>query len=110
VAVVCRLLALIATPLGLSIPFDSDAWWVIATAWSVFAMIGALVQALPLLSSSMGWTEQRGWAVGAVGTAALLLFWLLVALPSVQTNGGFTITIAAAAALAGCLFGPGRRF
>jgi len=73
-------------------------------------MLAALVQAAPLLSASLGWTPRRGWTVGAVGTAALLLFWLLVALPSVGSNTGFTLTVAAAAAAAGSLFGPGRRF
>jgi len=110
VITLCRVVALLATPLGLSIPFDSGCLWATTTAWSAFAMLAALMQAAPLLAGGLGWTVARGWTVGAVGTAALLLFWLLVALPDVGSNTGFTLTVAAAAAAAGSLFAPGRRF
>jgi hypothetical protein len=106
----CRLVALVATPLGLSIPFDSSCLWATTTAWAVFAMLAAVLQAAPLLAGSLGWSVPRGWTVGATGTVALLLFWVLVALPSVGSNSGFALTVAAAAAAAGTVFGPGRRF
>jgi hypothetical protein len=110
VVVWCRVLAVVATALGLSIPFTSSCLWATTTAWAVFAMVAALVQAAPLLAGSFGWTVPRGWTVGAVGTAGVLLLWLLVALPDVGSNTGFALTVAAAAAAAGALFGPGRRF
>lgn len=110
VVTLLRVLAVPATALGLSIPFDSSCLWATSTAWAVFAMLAALVQAAPLLAGSLGWTVERGWSVGAVGAGCLLLFWVLVALPSVGSNTGFTLTVAAATAAAGCVFGPGRRF
>ena len=40
---------------------------------------------------------------------ALLLFWVLVALPGVTSNQGFVLTLATACALAGVWLSPGRR-
>jgi hypothetical protein len=106
----CRLAALLATPLGLSLPFDSTSMWVTATAWAAFAMLAAIVQAVPVFKSSASPTTARDWTVGAVGAGCLLLFWVLVALPDVGSNTGFTLTVAAVAAAAGAAVAPGRRW
>lgn len=105
-----RVVGLLATPLGLSIPFSTACLWVVASAWAAFATLAALVQAAPLLAGSFGWDEVRAWTVGAAGTAALVLFWVLVALPDVGSNTGFTLTLGAAAAAAATLLAPGRRW
>lgn len=106
----CRLAALVATPLGLSLPFDSTSMWATMTAWAAFAMLAAIVQAVPMFRPAAGATTERDWTVGAVGAGCLLLFWVLVALPNVASNTGFTLTVAAVAAAAGAAVAPGRRW
>jgi hypothetical protein len=105
-----RIAAVVLVALGLSIPFDSSCSWVTQTAWSAFAMIAAIVQLLPAFAGSFGWSVPRAWLVSATGTGALLLFWLLIVLPQITSNAGFCLTLAAAAATAGTLLAPGRRW
>lgn len=106
----CRLAALLATPLGLSIPFDSSCMWVSMTAWAAFAMLAAIVQAVPVFKGASGASVSKDWTIGAVGAGSLVLFWVLVGLPSVASNSGFTLTVAAVAAAAGAVIAPGRRW
>lgn len=106
----CRIAAVVLVALGLSIPFDNTCGWASATAWSVFAMLAAIVQLLPAFAGAFGWTRARAWLISAVGTGSLLVFWLLIALPGIAGNDGFCLTVAAAAAAAGCALAPGRRW
>ncbi|WP_029135252.1 hypothetical protein [Nakamurella lactea] len=110
VVLLARIAAVVLVPLGLSIPFDSSSGWVTQPAWSAFAMLAAVTQLLPAFGGGLGWSVQRGWLVSAVGTGALLLFWLLIVLPGIGSNEGFCLTLAAAVAAAGCVLAPGRRW
>ena len=108
-ATIALLAGVVLTALGLSIPFDSSCLWATSLAWAIFAMVAALVSVAPLLAGSAGKSPATMWTVGAVGAGALLLFWVLVALPGVTSNQGFVLTLATACALAGVWLSPGRR-
>jgi hypothetical protein len=99
----------VLTALGLSIPFDSTCLWATSTAWAIFAMVAALVALGPLVAGPTGRPPAAMWTVGAVGAGALLLFWVLVALPGVTSNAGFVLTLGTACTLAGVWLSPGRR-
>lgn len=79
------------------------------TAWSIFAVVMALLQLAPLLGGAMGLDQSTAWTVGAIGTAGLVGYWVIIALPGVSSNAGFLLTLAAACALIGCWLSPGRR-
>lgn len=106
------LAAQVAAPLlvalGLSIPFDATCMWRVNTAWAIFAMVAALVQLATLVN--VGPSPQTGWTVGAAATACLVLFWVLIALPTVASNAGFCLTLGTFAAVAGCALSPARRW
>lgn len=105
-----RIAAVPLVALGLSIPFDSSCGWASYLAWSIFAMVAAIAQLLPVLGDNFGWSPPTGWLIGAVGTGALLVFWVLIALPSITGDGSFCLTLGTAAAAAGCWLSPGRRW
>lgn len=79
------------------------------TAWSIFAVVMALVQLASLVGGAVGLGQRTAWTVGAVGTAGLVGYWVIIALPSVSSNAGFLLTLAAALAVIGCWLSPGRR-
>ena len=68
------------------------------------------MQLAPLVGSAFGWTTERSWTIGAVATAAIIGFWVLVVAPNVSSNEGFFLTAATACAAAGCWFSPGNRW
>jgi len=108
-ATIALVAGVVLTALGLSIPFDSSCLWATSLAWAIFAMLAALVSVAPVLARSVGKSPTTMWTIGAVGAGALLLFWVLVALPGVTSNQGFVLTLATACALAGVWLSPGRR-
>lgn len=79
------------------------------TAWSIFAVVMALLQLAPLAGGALGLDRSTAWSVGAVGTAGLVGYWVIIALPGVSSNAGFMLTLAAACAVIGCWLSPGRR-
>lgn len=79
------------------------------TAWSIFAVVMALLQLAPLAGQAVGMQRATAWTVGAVGTVGLLGYWVIIVLPGVSSNAGFLLTLAAACAVIGCWLSPGRR-
>jgi len=53
-------------------------------AWGGLAIAGAVLTAAPALGHVFGLTAERAWQVAACGAAALVLFWVLFVLPSVD--------------------------
>jgi hypothetical protein len=94
---------------GLFVPLGGPTFWASAQFWSGFAAFCALLQLAPLARPVFGWPAARAWAVGAVGVAGLLLFWVLVVLPVVSSNSSFMVTAAVMAAAGGVWLAPGRR-
>lgn len=106
---ILQIIALVAVPLGLAIPFDSTCMWATSIAWACFATIAAIAQLAPMLGSAFGWSVPTAWKIGAGATAALIGFWVLLILPSISSNASFVVTIGVAAAGLGCWLSPGRQ-
>lgn len=88
--------AVVLVLLGLSIPFNSGNAWSTHTAWAVFAVLAALVCTVPMLLRGSGRSARSLWSIGAAGAAGVLAYWVLLVLPSVGSNQGFVLTLAAA--------------
>jgi hypothetical protein len=99
---------LLAIPIGILVPERGATVWEGAEAWSVFAILCALLQLAPLLAGTFGWSPQQGWRIGAVGVAGLVLFWVLLVLPAIGRNTSFAITIGTFAAVAALWLTPAR--
>jgi hypothetical protein len=106
---VLSLIALVLVPLGLFVPEHDHQVWDDSEAWAVFALACAVVQLAPLLRSMFAWSAERAWVIGAVGAGGLLLYWVLLVLPSISANTSFALTAATAAACGGLWLAPGRR-
>lgn len=103
-----ELVALAALLLGLFVPENDSQLWDGSEAWSVFAIVCAVAQLVPLFRKSTKLSETQAWHVAAVGAAGLALYWLLIVLPVIGRNTSFAVTLAAAAAAGGVWLAPGR--
>ena len=103
VAAVLTVVSLVLSPDG------AESWYESTTAWSIFATVAAIVQLAPTAGKSIGWSAERSWTIGAVGAGGLFAWWVLIALPAVSSDQGFTATMAVAAAIIGSWLSPGRR-
>ncbi|MTD15200.1 hypothetical protein GIS00_14750 [Nakamurella sp. YIM 132087] len=92
--------------LGMAIPFDSSAAWATQLAWSIFAIVAALLA----VAGSMfrGSNPRTPWMVTAAGGVAVVAHWVFVVLPGISTNQGLVMTLGAAAVAAGVWFSPLR--
>jgi hypothetical protein len=93
--------ALALLELGLLVHEGGVRLWSSVPLWSGFASLAGLLG----LAVLAGGVPRRGaagraWPVAAAGLAGLALFWLLVVLPSADTDRGFLLTAAL-----GCLGG-----
>jgi hypothetical protein len=87
---------------------DSRVWDGLE-AWSVFALVCAVVQLAPLLRSAFGWSPVLAWRIGAAGVGGLLLFWVLLVLPSIGQNTSFALTLGTLSACAALWMAPARQ-
>ncbi|WP_138759884.1 hypothetical protein [Modestobacter altitudinis] len=102
-------LAVLLLELGLALESGSPSLWDVVPTWSAFATVAALVVLVAPLGALTGRVPARtAWRTGAVGTAALAAFWVLVALPLAASDRGFWLTAAVAAAAAALWSAPGR--
>lgn len=106
---VLTIVPLIAIPLGLFVPEHGQRVWDGTEAWSVFAVLCAFLQLAPLVRSTFSWSPPQAWRIGAVGVGGLLLFWLLLVLPSIGRNTSFALTIGTASACAAIWLAPARQ-
>ena len=104
-----EVVALVALLLGLFVPEHDTQLWDGSEAWSVFAIVCAVAQLVPLLRRSTKLDETQAWHVAAVGAAGLALYWLLLVLPVIGRNTSFAVTLATAAAAGGVWLAPERR-
>lgn len=95
---------------GLALPLDSSAPFASNTLWAVFALLAAGVQLTPLGGGLLHREPETTWVVGAAAVCALLLYWVLIALPAVGSNSGFLVTVSTALAVFGLWQSPGRRW
>jgi hypothetical protein len=102
-------LAVVLLELGLSLRFAGESLWQVVPTWSALATVAALVALVPGVAALTGRIPTRtAWRAGAVGVAALAVFWVLVALPLAASDRGFWLTAALAAAGAALWLAPGR--
>jgi hypothetical protein len=106
---VLTLIPLVAVPLGLFVPEHGQRIWDGTEAWSVFAVLCAFIQLAPLIRSTFNWSPPQAWRIGAVGVGGLLLFWVLLVLPSIGRNTSFALTIGTASACAALWLAPARQ-
>ena len=105
------LVALLLLELGLVVHQAGTTLWGRVPLWSAFATVAAVVglAAVGGLRAAPA-VRDRAWTLGAGGLSGLAVFWLLVVLPTADTDRGFVLT-AALACLGGCLWltaGRGR--
>jgi hypothetical protein len=105
------LVALLLLELGLFVHQAGTTLWGRVPLWSAFATVAAVVglAAVGGLRAAPA-VRDRAWTIGAGGLTGLAVFWLLVVLPTADTDRGFVLT-AALACLGGCLWltaGRGR--
>ncbi|WP_460807045.1 hypothetical protein [Nocardioides salsibiostraticola] len=105
---VAHVVALMLIVIGVIMPLDQTMALRTVTAWAVFAILAALVQLTPLLE--VGGDDAQRWLVGAVGTAALILFWVAVVQPVASSTTGFVLTMGVVAAAVGTFTSPHRRW
>lgn len=108
-----RVLALgsiIVLALGLFIPENSKSVFSQAIAWSLFALVCAVLIVLGAVGAGPGPNARLTWQLGAVGAAGLTGYWLLLILPAISSasNVGFAITLAVAAGGAAMWVHPAR--
>ncbi|MBI1758045.1 MAG: hypothetical protein HYR62_02255 [Actinobacteria bacterium] len=107
-AQVLAVLAMIALPLGLFLPDNGRSFWSGAQAWSLFAIACGLVQLVPLAGTALGLADQRAWRLAVASAGGLLVFWVLLVLPSIESNAAFALTVATGSAIGGVWLSPGR--
>ncbi len=105
--------ALVLIPLGAALPFGDSfadkALWATTTTWAVFAFLAAVVQLAPLAARLQQRPADGAWRVGAVGVAALVVFWVLIVLPGISSGQNFVLTMGTFAAALGLWLSPGRQ-
>ncbi|MET0303308.1 MAG: hypothetical protein ABW040_04595 [Microbacteriaceae bacterium] len=107
--IILHIVVPVATVIGLTIPRSGDFLWFDNPLWSLTAFAAAIVQLVPAFGSAGASNASTLWTVGAVAVATLLLYWVLVALPSVANTNGFFLTVAVGAAVGASWLSPGRR-
>lgn len=91
----------VLTVLGLIMPTQ---YLIKDLAWAVFAIAVAA-------GSLVGRRDTaKGWTVSAACSAGLFLYWVLIALPSITSFGGFLLTAAVVAAGWALWINPQRRW
>jgi hypothetical protein len=102
-------LALVLLEIGLVREFGNQSLWDVVPTWSTFATVAVLLVLVPAVAGLTGKLSPRtAWRVGAGGLAALVVAWVLVALPLAASDRGFWLTTAVLAAGAALWLAPGR--
>jgi hypothetical protein len=100
--------AVLVASLGLALPESGSDEFQRHLAWAIFACVALVVQLAPTVAPLLKLATDRAWTIGAVGVGGLVIYWLLLVLPSIESNHGFALTIGTAAAALGLWLTPGR--
>jgi hypothetical protein len=91
------LVALLLLELGLLVHQAGTTLWGRVPLWSSFATVAAVVGLAAVAGvRAAAPVRDRAWAIGAGGLSGLAVFWLLVVLPTADTDRGFVLTAALA--------------
>lgn len=101
-------LAVVATVLSLTIKESKHNAFDDHIAWAIFAIVSVAALLAPVIGALMSARAATTWRIAALGTAGITAYWLLLALPSVESNQGFGLTVGTAAAGLGLWLAPGR--
>ncbi|MGY1672482.1 hypothetical protein [Geodermatophilus sp. SYSU D00710] len=105
-------LGLVLLELGLALRLGGQVLWSDLPLWSAFATLAALVAVVGLAASLLP-GGRLGPAVGdrlaLGGLAGLAVFWVLIALPRVDSDRGFLLTAALGAIGVAVWLAPSRR-
>jgi hypothetical protein len=105
-------LCVLLLEVGLALHVDGATFWSVVPLWSAFATGCALLALVAFAASHSAGERLRSgsaWRVAAGGLVGLAIFWLLVALPVVDTDRGFLLTAALGALGAALWVGPHRK-
>jgi hypothetical protein len=105
-------LSVVLLEVGLALDVDGATFWSVVPLWSAFATGCALLALVAFAASHSAGERLRSgsaWRVAAGGLVGLAVFWLLVALPVVDTDRGFLLTAALGALGAALWVGPHRK-
>lgn len=93
--------------LGLSWPESGDTGWSNYLLWAVFAAVASIGQ-LSSIAKSATSSPSQAWTAAALCTGALLVYWVLIVLPTITSNGGFLQTLGVGAAATSLWLTPRR--
>ena len=105
-------LGLVLLELGLALRLSGQVLWSDLPLWSGFATLAALAGVVGLAASLLpGGRLSPAVAekVALGGLVGLAVFWVLIALPRVDSDRGFLLTAALGALAVGVWLAPGRR-
>jgi len=97
---------------GLALDFGTESLWSAIPLWSAFASLCALLALLSFAAFYPAGNRLRStavWRVAAAGLVGMSVFWLLVVLPTVDSDRGFVLTAAVGCLGAALWIGPRRR-
>jgi hypothetical protein len=103
--------AVVLLELGLLVHEGGRSVWSRSPLWAAFATLAAVVGLTAFAAPLPGLRRlgsERAWGVAAGGLCGLAAFWLLVALPTADTDRGFLLTAALACLGAALWTAPGR--
>lgn len=101
--------AVLLLELGLVVHEGGATLWARVPLWSAFATLAALVGLAAVAGlRTAAPLRDRAWGVGAGGLTGLAVFWVLVVLPTADTDRGFVLT-ASLACLGGSAWLTARR-
>jgi hypothetical protein len=104
-------LGLVLLELGLALRLGGQVVWSDLPLWSAFATLAALAGVVGLAATLLGGRLRPAVAdrLALGGLAGVAVFWVLVALPRVDSDRGFLLTAALAALGVGVWLAPSRR-
>jgi hypothetical protein len=89
-------LSAVVLEIGLLVPGGTPALWARVPLWSAFATVAGLATLAGVAARVTGRHRSGATRVAAAGLGGLAVFWLLVALPTADTDRGFLLTAGAA--------------
>jgi hypothetical protein len=78
--------------IGLLVPVGTATLWSRVPLWSAFATVAGLATLAGVAARVTGRHRSGAMRVAAAGLGGVAVFWLLVALPTADTDRGFLLT------------------
>jgi hypothetical protein len=95
-ALLLAAVAAVVLEIGLLVPVGTQTLWSRVPLWSAFATVAGLAALAGVAARITGRQQGAPTRITAAGLGGLAAFWLLVVLPSADTDRGFLLTAGAA--------------